>query len=73
MYGGDPEQACDRAVKNWYQEAKNYDFRSPHLDDSTSECIEQHLTEYLSNCMMLEIAYLASVVHFVVFFVVSIV
>lgn len=39
MYGGDPEQACDRAVKNWYQEVKNYDFRSPHLDDSTSECV----------------------------------
>lgn len=39
MYGGDPEQACDRAVKNWYQEVKNYDFRSPHLDDSTSKCV----------------------------------
>ena len=37
MYGGDPEQACGRAVKNWYQEGKNYDFRSPHLDESTSE------------------------------------
>ena len=39
MYGGDPEQACDRAVKNWYQELKNYDFKSPHLEDSTSECL----------------------------------
>ena len=38
MYGGDPGQACDRAVKNWYQEVKNYDYKSPHLDDSTSEC-----------------------------------
>lgn len=38
MYGGDPGQACDRAVKNWYQEFKNYDFRSPHLEDSASEC-----------------------------------
>ncbi|XP_078359740.1 uncharacterized protein LOC144644187 [Oculina patagonica] len=36
MYGGDPEQACGRAVKNWYQEGKNYDFRSPHLDESTN-------------------------------------
>ena len=40
MYGGDPGQACDRAVKNWYQEVKNYDFRSPHLDDSTSKYIK---------------------------------
>ena len=37
MYGGDPSQACDRAVNNWYQEIKNYDFKSPHLDDSTSK------------------------------------
>lgn len=37
MYGGDPEQACGRAVNNWYQEGKNYDFRSPHLDESTSK------------------------------------
>lgn len=37
MYGGDPAQACDRAVNNWYQEIRNYDFKSPHLDDSTSK------------------------------------
>ena len=37
MYGGDPSRACDRAVQNWYQEEKNYNFRSPHLDDSTSK------------------------------------
>jgi len=36
MYGGDPAQACDRAVNNWYQEIRNYDFKSPHLDDSTN-------------------------------------
>ncbi|XP_032226785.2 uncharacterized protein LOC5502610 isoform X2 [Nematostella vectensis] len=36
MYGGNPREACERAVRNWYQEVKNYDFKNPHSDPSTS-------------------------------------
>ncbi|KAK3736001.1 hypothetical protein QZH41_017495 [Actinostola sp. cb2023] len=35
MYGGDPSEACDRAVENWYSELRNYDFKNPHESPST--------------------------------------
>ena len=40
MYGGDPKRACDRAVKNWYAEIKNYDFGKPKYDRSTGEVLQ---------------------------------
>lgn len=35
MYGGDPAEACDRAVENWYSEVKNYDFKNPQENKNT--------------------------------------
>lgn len=37
MYGGDPSEACDRAVENWYSEIRNYDFKDPKENPSTGE------------------------------------
>ena len=56
MYGGDPAQACDRAVNNWYQEIRNYDFKSPHLDDSTSKSSdlnEMKIINYLNTIIII--------------------
>ena len=38
MYGGNPHEACQRAVRSWYEEGKTYDFNSKATDTAnTSE------------------------------------
>ena len=36
MYGGNAHEACERAVRNWYEEGRNYDFKAAEVNPSTS-------------------------------------